>query len=174
MTQITELEHGVTVDVGMNTGIAYWRGDSFPATHTIKYRGVVKKNLRAYLEFMANQFDTFVKTIFTTRGKRLNFIQIEGVEVWGNSNKSITSATRGDLITVAYLVGAFTYIAEKFAWEVTIKTAPQWKGQLSKEGTVARVKRINGLTYENEHVTDAVAMGFARVEDIWFLRRKVK
>ena len=167
---IPELDECATVDPGRKTGIAFWDGTFFPSTTTISYKDAIKKSLSKYIAYMTDSF----YDLLDTHNTYYKFIQIEGVEVWGSSSKSMASATSGDLIILSYLVGAYVVVAQEFTKEVQIKTAPQWKGQLSKEGTAARVKRINKLTYENDHITDAVAMGFANVEEIWLLKRGIK
>ena len=167
---IPELVSCVTIDPGKNTGIAFWGGTFFPSTSTINYKDVIRANLSEYIEYMTDS----LHDLLSAHNTFYNFIQIEGVVVWDSSAKSMASATRGDLITLSYLVGAYIVVAQEFTKEVRIKTATQWKGQLSKEGTAARVKRINKHTYENDHVTDAVAMGFANVEEIWLLKRGIK
>jgi len=168
--EIPQIANCVTIDVGKNTGLSFWDGTFFPSTETVTYKGKIKGNESKYIEYMTDSVYDLLRASIKTN---YDFIQIEGVEVWETSSKSMASATRGDLIRLAYLVGAYILVAQKFTRKVIVKTAPEWKSQLSKEATVARVKRINGLTYENEHVTDAVAMGFANVENIWLLKRVI-
>ena len=177
--EIPELYKCVTIDVGKHTGIAIWNGTFFPEVHTINYGKKIKGNIELYLETMSKYVYPLLNHYsFLCYQKlssdKLSFIQIEGTELWEKSSKSLTSATRGDLFTVSYLVGVYFQIALQFTDDIRISTARQWKKQLSKEGTAARIKRINGMTYKNEHIADAVAMGFANVEDIWYLKRSRK
>ena len=165
--EIPELVDCVTIDVGKNTALAFWDGTFFPSIQEIKYSGRVKGKPERYIEIMTNS----LYDLLDGYRKWFTFIQIEGVGLWEKSSRSLTSASRGDLFTVAYLVGAYTVVAQEFSIDVRIVNAPQWKGQLTKEGTAARVKRINGKTYKNDHITDAVAMGFSNVKEIWHLER---
>lgn len=170
---IKELKNAITVDVGKHTAVVHWHGDAFPTFHEMIYKDKIKGNLSNYLKAMSEKFvDTIQKMYIEAKCIKFDFIQIEGIGLW-DSVKSQTSAKKGDLFTVGYLVGVYFEIASCYCDNVRIITAPQWKGQLSKEGTEARVKRINGLVYPSEHVTDAVAMGFSNVEDIWMLKKKV-
>lgn len=171
--EIPQLASCVTIDVGKNTGLAFWDGTFFPSTETVTYKKKIKGNESMYIEYMTDSVYDLLDDHTDTRTP-YHFIQIEGIEVWGTSSKSMVSATRGDLIRLAYLVGAYILVAQEFTHKVIVKTAPEWKGQLSKEATSARVKRINKHTYENDHITDAVAMGFANVEEIWLLKRGIK
>lgn len=169
---IDKLKNCATVDVGKKTGIAIWNGTAFPETAELAYRGKVKIDIPKYLYEMHNAFSDYINNDLSV-SSLYDFIQIEGVGYWDGSEKSRMSASRGDLFTVAYLVGVYASTALHYTRNVRIVTAPQWKSQLSKAGTAARVKRINGLTYDSEHITDAVAMGFANEEDIWLLKKKV-
>ena len=168
--ELPKLANCVTIDVGKHTAVAKWDGTKFPVTHEISWRGAIK-DVGLYVCDMAKKLNNTLS--FMSGPTLFDFVQIEGVGFWDSSEKSRTSASRGDLFTVAYLVGAYTVVAGKFASEVRVVGATQWKGQLSKEGTAARVKRINGMTYSSEHITDAVAMGFSNEEDVWKLKRKL-
>ena len=84
---------------------------------------------------------------------------IEGVTVWADSLKSITSAVRGNLIKLAYLIGSYSHTCELNGVAVRIVTPQEWKGQMSKEVVAKRVYRAVHLTFPNDHITDAVGIG---------------
>lgn len=169
-TKLPRLVNCVTIDVGRHTALAAWDGSAFPITHEFVWREKIT-DLGFYVCEMSKNLNN---ALIDIRGTRLaEFIQIEGVGFWGSSEKSRVSASRGDLFTVSYLVGAYIVIAGRFTRDIRVVSALQWKGQLSKTGTAARVKRINGMTYKSEHTTDAVAMGFSNEEDVWTLKRSL-
>ena len=176
--KLKELDNCVTVDVGKNTAMAFWDGTFFPSVELIQYTHKISTDVVKYLTTMKKSFKEMLFANAKPKGSAFiqpyKFIQIEGVELWDKSDKSLTSAKRKDLFYLSYLVGFYGCIASDFTNDLRIVNAPEWKGQLTKAGTVSRVKRINGIVYENEHKTDAVAMGFSNVEDVWLLERSYK
>lgn len=161
------LRHTVTIDPGLHTGIARWNGTAFPKVTTF----MLPKKTRTLEERLRVAATWFEGYLLSREGVPRTAI-IEGVEIF-DTLKSMTAAKRGDISWLAYLVGVYTNIAWMYGLDVRIITARQWKGQLSKKGTVLRVKRINGQVYPNDHTTDAVAMGFAMIPEVWKLREKI-
>lgn len=118
-------------------------------------------------KFLAEQDHHMLFLLDDLQPKR---IIIEGVEYWETSEKSRIAARQNDLVWLAYTVGIFTSRAfEVRGAKVEIIPAPYWKGQLTKEATQARVHRIIGGAFPNEHVYDAVAMGLALLTPHWGL-----
>lgn len=89
-------------------------------------------------------------------------VVIEYPEVWSASAKSMASATSGDLLKLASLIGCLGLTARREA-DVLFITPARWKGQLSKEAVERRIKQVAKLDrlYYRNHVCDAVGMGYA-------------
>lgn len=156
------LKNALTIDPGMHTGWAYWHTRTqLPATGQFF---CCDKHLPSYVEFMCQHLDILLDRRSPT------CVYIEGAEVWGDSLKSITSAKRGDIFKLAYLIGAYVKTASDYC-KVEIVTARAWKGQMTKAATQARVKRILGVEYQSEHVSDAVAFGLSFDPEVWNLQR---
>lgn len=162
---VSQLDGVLTVDVGINTAFARWDGSYLPEVETIK--GKSTKNIELYLQDMRDKFSTTL--ISFKYWKNLKKVFIEGTQYIGDDLRSITSARRGDLAVLSYLVGV--YASQCIAFEIPFKilTAAQWKGQLTKKATAERVYRINKQRYKNEHIRDAVGMGFSLVKKVWYL-----
>jgi len=163
------LDKTLTVDTGMTTGWALWKGDPFPlvgqfvCSHANTIRTSVDK-----VAFMAEQFERIL-TCLTP-----DLVILEMAELWDTSAKSHMSGVRGDLFQLTLMVGAYLTKAKQLHMKVELLPARVWKGQLSKEATASRIQNINGLLYESEHITDAVGIGFSRDYDIWHLKKKVR
>lgn len=153
------------VDTGIHTGWAFFQGTIKPETGTIFLAVNERKTLENYIRFYG---DSFQALLFTYQPFH---VTIEHPEFWVNSQKSKTAITNGSLFHLA--ANAYTYADRCSVNNIpfTLVTANHWKGNLSKEATELRVKRINGTTYENDHITDAVAMGLIKDKDIWNLKR---
>lgn len=164
------LNNTATIDTGLHTGIAIWNGTAFPLVHEIACPTNKKYTLERKLCYMSDSLQYFLKSF------SLSKVYIEGVELWGDSDKSQQAAKRGNLFFLAYMVGVYCQLCINRTIQFEIITARQWKGQLTKEGTAMRVKAINGKEYLSEHITDSVAFGFSRNQDLWQLKhlRKIK
>jgi len=157
-----KLVNVVSVDPGWNTGLAYWMGDNTPITDIIveppKRKKIKLEVNRVY--FMFDKFEAYIKS------KNPDMLIIEGVEMWTGSTRSMTSAARGDLFALAYLVGGYIAICYRLKIQVKLvyarggKERTTWKGQLGSEQVAARILRINGIDYP-EHIREAVGMGFS-------------
>jgi len=156
------LNKTVTTDPGWNTGLAYWTGDKFPITDIIK-EPPKRKKIRLEPERMNYMFEKFSAYIHV---KNPDLVIIEGVEMWTGSTRSMTSAARGNLFALAYLVGGYINISYKFDAEVKLvyprggKDRQTWKGQLTAEAVAKRIHRINKKEYP-EHIREAVGIGFS-------------
>ena len=90
-------------------------------------------------------------------------VVMEFPTLWSGDMKSFTSASRGDLFKLSYLIGG---LAEA-AWECCpqhpkLITPQEWKGQLPKEVVIKRILREwPDLEKIPNHAADAVGMGLA-------------
>ena len=163
------LDKTLTVDTGMTTAWALWKGDPFPlvgqfaCSHARTIRTSVDK-----VAFMAEQFDSVLSCLSP------DLVILEMAELWDANAKSHMAGVLGDLFQLTLMVGAYLTKAKQKHMKVELLPARAWKGQLSKEATAYRVQCINGLFYESEHITDAVGIGFSRDYDIWHLKKNVR
>lgn len=159
-----QLSKVLTVDPGWNTGWALWLSDNKPLTGIIKEppRRKIIKLEPMRLSFMFGYFRILLETHSPLE------VIIEGVEMWSGNVKSMTAAQRGNLFSLAYIVGGYIEccssrgISCKLVYPRGNKAKEQvmWKGQLNAKQLAARIKRINGETYP-EHIREAVGIGFS-------------
>ncbi len=154
----------VSVDPGWNTGLAYWIGDKFPITNLIK-EPPKRKKIKiepTRLQYMFDKFNAYIKS------NDLDLCIIEGVEMWTGSVRSMTSAARGNLFSLAYIVGGYINICYQQGIEIKLvyprggKDREMWKGQLNAEMVAKRIYRLNKKTYP-EHIREAVGIGFSHM-----------
>jgi hypothetical protein len=153
----------LTIDPGINTGIAHFKthDDKWPDVYEI--RAGEKLGIEERLCDVSFKFDTMLSKInFNYKIKTtISSCYIESVEYWEQNLVSRTSAVRGNLSFLAYIVGVYSSVCFQHGIEVHLLPARQWKGQMDKDVTAERIRRINGITYKNSHITDAVGIGFA-------------
>jgi len=91
--------------------------------------------------------------------RRVRYVVIEGVEFWGDSGRSQQSAKRGDLIRLAFLVGALGKVVyDQCEKNAVIIEPTKWKGDMPKKIMKPRVRRALHRKYR-EHEYDGVALG---------------
>ena len=157
-------EHGswtkvLIVDPGVSgTGWAYWldisrdgnRSANMPFLSDSK---IPKKTGFDAVEILWAWFDGVVDVL------RPKIVVIEFPELWSSSGVSLSSAAKGDLFKLTYLIGGFGRIVSKRTNRAPVLVTPtEWKGQLPKKAVDARIKRSLGKKYKN-HESDAVGMG---------------
>lgn len=161
------LNNVITVDPGWNTGIAYWIGDLKPITFLIK-EPPRRKKIKIEPVRLRYMFSKFEAALKSTPQDKIDTCYIEGVEMWSGNVRSLTSAQRGNLFALAYIVGGYISICYRFGITTKLvyprgnkaKGQVMWKGQLNEKKIIARIKRINGMIYP-EHVREAVGIGFS-------------
>lgn len=161
-----ELSRCLTVDPGWNTGIAYWVGDLDPITQIIR-EPPKRRKIRVEPRRLAYMFRKF-ENIVRVYNDEVDACYIEGAQLWGYNVKSMTSAKKGDLFALAYLIGGYVAICQRNGLDVNIiyPTADKkreregWKGQLDAKKLAARIYRVNKKTYP-EHVREAVGIGMS-------------
>lgn len=85
---------------------------------------------------------------------------IEGAGMWGDSIKSGIAAKSGDSFRLAYLVGMLFTQSLHHTNQIAIVSPLEWKGNMSKEVTKARVQ-LAGYTAKTEHEYDAIGIGLS-------------
>lgn len=155
----TFLNRTLTIDPGDHTGWAYWNGTNEPMVgqyNVSKSKNMVltEDDLAYLMERFSNLLDKFD---VCTR------VYIEGVELWEGSLRSMTSAKRGNVFKLAYLVGGYFNEARRQGIETRILPAREWKGQLPNDVLERRLRALNGVVYASDHILNAVGIGFSRV-----------
>jgi len=92
-------------------------------------------------------------------------VVIEFPVLFSGHAKSQSSAARGDLFKLTYLVGGIAQVARQATGNLPILITPsEWKGQLPKDVVIARIKKAYGKKadeFTKDHEADAVGMGLA-------------
>lgn len=145
-----------TGDPGDTTGLAFWEGTLYPKYESFhwpsRYKNIIDQinwmsdNLFGLLDFHAPKLMIF-----------------EQVQFWEGSLNSVTSAKRGNLFKLAYLLGSYIRVCKVLDIQVKLILSQDWKGQMDDDAVAARVRLINGQCYPNPHVCDAVGMGLNEV-----------
>lgn len=157
----------ITCDIGLNTAGALWTGGLHPSVR--EFHRLHVGELPDYIRQMRDSFGMMLSYFRSELGGKIKLVLIEGTKVY-DGLVSQTSAKRGDLIVLSYLVGVYCAECDMMNIPFDVVTASEWKGQLSKEATEYRVRRINGgREYATEHSFDAVAMGYSLVPSVWRL-----
>jgi len=155
--------HLLTIDPGVrSTGWCYWQNLSIarptPDAHGV-WCAPGRLDWQRATQVVVDQCAERLMDM-QTRGLR---IVVEWPALWTGSAKSMASGEAGDLFKLAACIGALT----REAWVVTHRRATMlpvnaWKGQLSKEIVVRRVKHQTGIAFA-DHEADACGMGLSLV-----------
>ena len=159
------LNRVLTIDVGDNTGWAYWVSTcefngKYPIPHSYgQYSHKESDIVENDLNFMAGEFEDLIGGF--SEGVKL--VILEGVELWGDSLRSLTSARRGNLFKLAYMVGMYANICRQHGIEFRIVPARQWKGQMNNDMVSGRVTRMTGIKVKKkfQHMVDAIGIGLS-------------
>ena len=153
---MSELDRVLTVDPGDYTACAYWEGNDNPLIFTLK---PTQDDLKQSHEFqLMGQWRRFRAVLSEVKPRN---VYIESVSVWSGNLKSQTAAIRGNLMKLSYLIGGYCAMCMEHQAPFTLISVQEWKGQLSKDAVKSRVKRCNGRRYSNDHIVDAVGIGFS-------------
>jgi hypothetical protein len=158
--------HIATVDPGWHTAVAIWSGDWVPKVETIN--APRKKSTANNEDRLYYQWSRFRSLLSAQR--KLTFavdhVIIESVELWSEALVSMAAAERGDLFTLATLVGGYAAICQEYNCTFELVPAKKWKGQLTKTATQKRIDRFwHGIEIDerllkfNEHAYDAIGIG---------------
>lgn len=95
------------------------------------------------------------------KGARVKYTILEMSQMWEGSPVSFSSALKGDLFKLTYLIGGMGEVVRTTTdREPVLVTARVWKGQLSKDAVKRRLQDAFTHRY-HEHEADAVAMGLS-------------
>lgn len=150
----------MTVDPGWNTGICNWTSvKKHPLRTTclkINYKLRTKKTMvETKLSFMIPLFKSELAA-FKPRE-----VYIEGVGMWGGAI-SHASAARGDTFGLAFLVGAYFQCCKEMSIVPHIVKVQDWKGQMSDDVVIERVRMATDKVFASVHETCAVGIGLSK------------
>lgn len=149
------------VDPGLDgTGVAYWQMLR-QKNPTIPHDADSFRFGRGSLFLRAQRY---AQEISCFTAYRTDLMVVEFPVVWSRSEKSFASATRGDLLKLAYSIGAMVTALDEVCPRLKVEfvTPSEWKGQMSKRAVDKRIERALKAKYP-PHVSDAVGMGLAYV-----------
>lgn len=154
----------LTVDTGENTGLALWEGTKYPDVSFFKVKNP-KLNHESKLIDLWEKFDSYICRVISEdmNCKTIKLCILEIPELWGDSSISLTAAKRGNLFYLSGIAHGYACVCNQYNINFRLIEAKRWKGQLSKVATKEWVYRINHTKYKNDHITDAVAMGFSYI-----------
>lgn len=142
----------ITIDPGLTgTGYAIWETDWALVENGV-YTPKVAKPLPQ------KRIDICESLIYTCSKHNVKHAYIEYPQMFGG-NKGSMVAAKGDLVKLAALVG---YISGCLAinnikvWDVTVI---EWKGQMTKEAVINRIKRLIPYVKAKSHDYDAIGIG---------------
>jgi len=160
MVRNRRVRHTLTIDPGLGgTGWCYWtrlgRSNPTPDGH-----GVLKAAGRGPWQKRATQIvGDFGDLLDRWKIGSACGIVIEFPMVWAGSAKSLSSAERGDLFKLSYLIGGLgSRVALATGREPRLVTPNEWKGQLPKRVVVQRVEKLTGIAFA-DHEADACGIG---------------
>ena len=156
MTEAVLLDKVLTVDPGMTTAWAYWEKKRFPYQPLVdSFNTETGAPIEEQAEELWRSFQTLIYHHIPEK------CYIEGVEVWTKSLRSNVASKTGKLFKLAFIIGGYCRLCQERGIEFQIINPSKWKGQLNDKAIKRRVLRVNKNQYRNQHITDAVAMGFS-------------
>ena len=145
-------------DPGWHTAIAVLRCGQVVRTDIANCPKKLSGNRMEQTEYMRLQFISMLQMAFDLYNPSL--VLLEGVQIYSNSIKSQVAAFRGDTVALATLVGVYVSVAKDFCENVQIVLPREWRGSMSDQVVLNRVKRATGVDYP-EHISDAVGIGLS-------------
>lgn len=153
----------LSVDPGDNTAVAVWKDGELQVVHFLYLLEKEKKwPTPIKHEHLVSKFQALLQNIQESTLELADMeLVIEGVGLWGGSVKSQTSALRGDLFRLAYLVGGMvsTFNMLEPCGKVTIVDVRKWKGQMPTDVLIKHLTQMTGEAPRNEHCACAIGIG---------------
>ena len=149
----------LTVDCGMDvTAWAHWNGTPFPENGCFRCPASMRSDPYKTRSYMSHH----LYKVLIHYDMWLLKVYIEGTQMYRGVIGQ-AAVRSGSIFELSYLVGRYEELCYSSNIDCEIINAPDWKGQMTKEQTAEKIKMINGVKYKNEHITDAVGMGFGIV-----------
>ena len=143
----------ISIDPGFNTGVAIWEKEKLIGSSLLVAPDNTNMDLPERIEYLL----TLLTEIYDRNPPEA--IIIEGVYLFGDALRSITSARRGDLFKLAYVVGAYMCLSFGYTSVIIIKEAREWKGQLPDAVVMKRIKKLYPKCSFSIHEADAIGIG---------------
>jgi len=146
----------LTVDTGVNTGVAIWESGALTSTKLITTRKTFLKEEK--ISDLYHKFDRLLDK------EKPDLVILEGVSFWADSEKSKVSAKTGSLTLLSYIVGLYYAACLKhdvLCYDILFQ---DWGGQLSAKKVAERVQRKTGFIVDkdkDQHIADAIGMGLS-------------
>jgi Holliday junction resolvasome RuvABC endonuclease subunit len=150
----------ITLDTGYDgTGYAVFNSKRMTQNGAPCSTGVLELRGKRKMEITIQAYALTAQLKVLIDAYRPNHLIIEYPQLWAGNAVSMASASRGDLFSLSYLAGMFASLMPP---ENVVLIFPRdWKGQLSKDNVIKRLKkRWPRITYRN-HQADAVGIGAA-------------
>lgn len=145
----------MTVDPGVNTGIAVWKSRESPVCGWELICSAVIRTYEKDTDIQLRQiFDLFLDQINLHKPSH---VTLEGIQDFGTM-KSQVAFRRGNLSKVSYIVGGLFALCTTQGITCNIVLPSQWKGQMNDKVLARRVERLMGQTYR-DHELQAVGIG---------------
>jgi len=154
----------ITVDAGWSTACATWSGQWVPQVEALNLPSNMRGSKATTEAKLSYMWGRFADVMHNNGG--IDLVVIEDVELWSEALVSLTAAERGDLFTLAKLIGGYCNECDSRDVRFELVMAKTWKGQLTKLATRKRVERfwrgIGEREYErniSDHKVDAIGIG---------------
>jgi len=156
----------LTVDPGLGgTGLAFWKDFTVWESEGVRPPDSVH-SLRTGRQD-SHWWDRCIRLsksfeLIMRRYRWPGLVVVEGQELWSSSGTSQASVGKGDMFKTAYLVGMIGHTVHGGRCICRLVPPSQWKGQLSKQAVVKRIKRRLPDVEDAclaDHVSDAVGLG---------------
>jgi len=134
----------VSIDPGIHTAIAYWKGSDLMELTTHKVETVE---------------DAFILITNSFSKRRICACYVEGVEVYTGSAKSLASASRGNLSQLAYMVGSIMSACNTLGIICQVISPRKWKAQLTYKMLRNILSKNFNIEVLNNHQASAVGIG---------------
>lgn len=160
--KVEPLDQVLTVDTGDNTGWAYWTkrqiAPEVTGQITLPRRRGETITEQTQLQYMWTQFEHGIPLQIIGKPK---IVLLESLEHWSQDEASLAAIRSGKLFKLAYLIGGYASISQRWGAELHFVKAREWKGQMTKIATELRVQKAINMKFKSSHITDAVGMGLS-------------
>lgn len=147
--------YGITIDPGIHTAIAFWRGRELYKIITLNFIG---SNDSEYIKDMCSKLGQF--SFFGIDHTAV----IEDVRLFTSSATSMASGARGNLITLAKIAGVMGFWCSLRGFKVEYVLPQTWKGQLNYKQLRSILKLKFNFIAKNDHEAAAYGIGLWKLD----------
>ena len=143
-------EFWASIDPGLTgTGVAIWRGNNARPYKTYSIKRKIQKEYMYYIRSIMIQWD-------------VNWVVIEEAVYFSGNVRGQISTSSGKIFKLSRFIGALEQTLDDLDIHHDLVTPMKWKGQLSKQVTEMRIRKIIpniDIKKNNDHEFDAVGIG---------------